>query len=249
MFQSKDRFTRNFSLLFETFGVIWRKPLTWFFTILLQIPPTWALTLTLPTSSCAWLERTGRWPTRRPGSTRIQTYPSASRAGARFWLRRASIWGDITLRWTSVARARTLASPTRASTARAARATAASPEITFPGAFSGMDAPSPPGTATWKHRWTWRSSPASAFMWTTPKACYRFMGLRKLWRSSTSSRLSSWSLFTRLFGCQRRRMSWRWWHRGNLYDSKAHLHPPHLQAELFHQPKTKDRTQQKTFIK
>lgn len=205
----------------------------WFLIMFLQIRPSWALTPTLPTSSCVWPEKTGRWRTQHPGNIRIQTNLSASRVGARSWLRRVSTWDDIILRWTSVARARTLASRTRASTARAVRATAVSPETTFPGVSSGMDAPSLPGTATWRRRWTWRSSPVSAFMWTTPKGFWLFMALRKPWRSSTNTRPSSWSLFTRLSGCQRRRILWPWWHRGSRYDSKAHLHPCPLRLAFF----------------
>lgn len=200
-----------------------------------QIPPTWVSTLTRPTSSCVWQERTGRWLTLRPGSMRILTYLSALRTGVRFWQRRASTWDDTTLRRTSAARVLTSVWPTRASTARAAKATAASRGTTSPGVSSGTAAPSRPGTATWRHHWMWRSSLVSAFTWTTPEACWLSMGWMKLWRSSTSTRLSSWSLFIQLSGCPKRRISSPWWHQGSRYGSKAHLLPPHHQTERFPQ--------------
>ncbi len=196
------------------------------------MPPTWVSTLTQLTSSCAWQKKTGRWLTPHPGSIHILMYLRGLRTGAKCSPQRASIWGGTTLRQTSAARAHTLVWPTRALTARAARATAASQETTSPGASSGMAAPSPPGTATWKPLWMWRSSLASGFMWTTQEASWRSMVWMKWWRPSTSTRQSSWSLFTQLSGCPRRRISWPWWLQGSHYGSKALLLPRHLQTEL-----------------
>lgn len=216
-------------------GCVWALPVDLSKSIctpLFQTPRTLASTRTQPTSSCAWQEKTGRWPTPRPGSTRTPTSQSASRTGGRFWPRRASTWGDTTLRPTLAARARTWVSPTRASTARAMRATAVSQGTTSPGVCSGTAAPSQPGTVTWKHLWTRRSSPVSGFTWTTVEAYWLSMVWMKPWRSSTSTRPNFWSLSTQRSGSRRRRTLWRWWHLGNHYGSKAHPLPPHLQALL-----------------
>ena len=205
------------------------------YTILSQIPPTWALTRRPPTSSWGWRKKTGRWQTPHPGSTLTLTYLIGSRTGAKFWRRRASIWAGTTLRWTSAARARTWVWPTRASTARATRATAASRETTSPGVYSGTDAPSPPGTATWKPLSMWRSLLVSGFTWTTQEASWLSTVSMTPWRSYISTRQSSLSLFTRLSGCPRRRTSSPWWHQGSYYDSKAPLLQPHLQTEQLFQ--------------
>lgn len=163
--------------------------------------------------------------------------PSALRTAVRFWLWRASTWAGTTLRQTSKVKALMLASRTRASTARAMRATAASRGTASPGAFSGMAVTSPPGTVMWKLPWMWRCLVVLGFMWTTHKAYWHSTGWVRPWRSSTSTRRSSWSLCTRRSGCPRKRTMFSWWRLGNLYLRKPRLLPPHLQQKIsLHKP-------------
>lgn len=197
----------------------WIKIVTFFLQMLLR----WILMLTRLISSCDWQMRTGRLWTPHPGSTRTRIYLSALRTGARFWPQRASIWAGTTLRQTSAVRAHTSVWRTRASIARATRATAASQETTSPGVFSGTDAPSPRGTVALKPLSMWRSSLVLECMWTTHRASWLSMEWMTTWRSSTKTRQSSWSLFIRPSGCPRRRMLLSWLHLESQYGSKAPL--------------------------
>lgn len=178
-----------------------------------QTPVLLTLMATQSTSSCVWRKITTKWPTPPPGSTATQTSLNALSTGGRCWPRRASTWAVTTLRWTSAAREHTWDWPTRASNVRARRATVASRATTSPGACSGMDATSQPGTAMWRRHWVYRRRRESACTWTTTAAVWHSTAWTMSCPWSTSTRQSSWSPFTRPSGCPRKRMWCCWCHR------------------------------------